>query len=113
MDEEKYDWKMDDCPYKSLIFRSFWWLRKTFMRPYYFMMVRTKLHKISGLHEELAKSGRVDIFPFKGGGRGFMLVLYKKDALYFHQDGDHFAYDGCETGEYENGDVTIFDNIEK
>ena len=42
-----------------------------------------------------------------------MLVIDQKDALYFYQDGDHFSYDGCEIGEYEKGEVTIFDNLEK
>lgn len=64
-------------------------------------------------HEIFSKIGRVDLFPFQSGHRGFMMVLDGKTALYFYQDGDHFSYDGFEMGEYEKGDITIFDNIGK
>ncbi len=53
---------------------------------------------------------RIDILPLKLGYRGFMIILDKKTALYFCQDGDHFVYDGFEMGKYERGDVTIFDD---
>ena len=32
---------------------------------------------------------------------------------YLYQDGDHFVYDGCEFGDYDPGDVTIFDGYKK
>jgi hypothetical protein len=56
----------------------------------------------------------VDIFPFsprEGGHRGFMLVLDRKMALYFYQDGESFRYDGYEMGEYDKGDVSVFDDM--
>ena len=40
-----------------------------------------------------------------------MIVIDRSTALYFYQDSDHFKYDGFEIGEYEKGDVTIFDNF--
>src|SRR3989338_9737291 len=58
--------------------------------------------------EVFSKVRRVDIFPTKGR-RAFIIVLDQKTALFFHQDGDHFKYDGWETGEYAKGDVTVFD----
>ncbi len=54
---------------------------------------------------------RIDIFPSVSGGRGFQIILDKSTALYFYQDGDHFVFDGSEVGEYEGGDVTIFDHL--
>jgi len=65
------------------------------------------------LHDILAKTERIDIFPYQDGSRGFMIVLNKEVALYFNQGGDHFVYDGFEVGKYGGGDVTIFDGIEK
>jgi len=62
-------------------------------------------------HEAFSNIKRVDIFPTAAGGRGFILVLDKKTALYFYQNGDHFIYDGFELGEYDGGDVTIFDGL--
>ncbi len=62
-------------------------------------------------HELFLKVKRIDFLPTGAETRGFVLVLNRKTALYFYQDGDHFAYDGYEMGEYEKGDVTIFDNI--
>lgn len=47
-------------------------------------------------------SKRIELYPISGD---------LKTALYFHQDGDHFKYDGFEMGEYEKGDITIFDDI--
>jgi hypothetical protein len=61
------------------------------------------------LHDILASVGRVDIVPSKSGFRGFSIVFDNLFALYFNQDGDHFAYDGYEFGDYDNGDVTVFD----
>ncbi len=65
----------------------------------------------SEAHDLFSKVRRIDLLPLKFGYRGFMIVLDKKTALYFHQDYDHFIYDGFEMGKYEKGDVTIFDNL--
>lgn len=59
--------------------------------------------------EVFGNAGRIDIYPVSGNIRGFILVLDLKIAFYFYQDGDHFVYDGFEMGEYQKGDVTIFD----
>lgn len=64
-------------------------------------------------HEIFSQVKSVDLLPLESGNRGFMMVLDNKTALYFYQDGDHFVYDGFEMGEYEKGDVTIFDNLKK
>lgn len=59
-----------------------------------------------------SKSKNIDIFPLgPEGGRGFILVIDNHTSFWFYQDGDHFAYDGFEMGEYGNGDVTIFDEM--
>lgn len=63
------------------------------------------------LHEVFDKVERVDIFPSGGNKRGFILVLDRQTALFFYQDGDHFEYDGFEMGEYNKGEVTIFDSL--
>lgn len=62
-------------------------------------------------HDIFGNIKRVDIYPSASGQRGFIVILDLKTALYFYQDGDHFKYDGFEMGEYDRGDVTIFDNI--
>ncbi|MEK9194511.1 MAG: hypothetical protein AAB884_01745 [Patescibacteria group bacterium] len=62
-------------------------------------------------HELFSRVDRIDLLPLKSGHRGFIMVLNKKTALYFYQDGDRFVYDGFEMGEYEKGDITIFDNL--
>lgn len=64
-------------------------------------------------HELFSKIERIDFFPTTPGNRGFVLIFDLQTAIYFHQDGDHFAYDGFEMGEYEKGDVTIFDRIKR
>ena len=63
------------------------------------------------LHEVLNSVKAIDIFPYSGNSRGFILVLDRQTALFFNQDGDHFEYDGFEMGEYNKGEVTIFDNM--
>ena len=62
-------------------------------------------------HEVFSSAERVDIYPISGDSRGFIIVLDQKTALYFYQDGDHFKYDGFEMGEYDKGNVTIFDHL--
>lgn len=64
-------------------------------------------------HELFSNTKSIDLFPLSSpSGRGFMIVIDRKTALYFYQDGDHFKYDGFEIGPYEKGDVTIFDNLQ-
>lgn len=55
---------------------------------------------------------RVDVIPSSSGRRGFQIILNKSTALYFYQDGDHFTFDGYESGDYDGGNVTIFDDLE-
>lgn len=55
---------------------------------------------------------RIDIQPLSGaGGRGFIIYLDCKLSLHFYQEGDRFYYDGLEIGEYEKGEVTVFDRL--
>ena len=64
-------------------------------------------------HKLFSKVQRIDIFPRGGSdGRALTLILDRKTALFFYQDGDHFKYDGFEMGEYEKGDVYVFDRLE-
>ncbi len=63
------------------------------------------------LHDIFHKTETIDIFPFAGNSRGFILVLDRQTAFFFYQNGDHFEYDGFEMGEYVKGDVTIFDEL--
>lgn len=62
-------------------------------------------------HALFANAQKVDVIPFESGEGGFKFILNRSTALYFYQDGDHFVYDGWETGEYEKGEVTIFDHL--
>lgn len=79
----------------------------------------SRLAKELGLNSQLmeesqnlfSKVSRIDIIPDNSGERGFQIILDKLTALYFYQEGDHFIFDGSEAGEYENGDVTIFDRL--
>lgn len=64
------------------------------------------------LHEIFSQSQRIDLIPSKVHGRGFKIIIDQKTALFFDQDGDKFAYDSWEAGEYtEKGKVTIFDDL--
>ena len=58
----------------------------------------------------LFEEASVDMVPTKTGGRGFQIILNNKLSLYFYQDGKHFKYDGWEVGEYEDGDIAVFDS---
>ena len=63
-------------------------------------------------HDLFSKSERIDLFPRGGSdGRSITMVIDRKTALFFYQDGDHFKYDGFEMGEYGKGEVTVFDQI--
>jgi hypothetical protein len=66
---------------------------------------------LDNLHKIFVKTNRIDLVPLRGS-RGFMIILDGKMSLWFYQDGDHFKYDGFELGEYDRGDVTIFDKPE-
>lgn len=95
-----------------------WW-QKLLMKfwPALFMRLMARQMKVKNvifdkLHEVFDKTERVDLFSLNSSdSRGFLLVLDQQTALYFYQDGDHFKYDGFEMGEYEKGDVTIFDKL--
>ena len=54
---------------------------------------------------------RVDIYPIVTNYRGFIIVIDLKLAMFFHQDGEQFVFDGLELGVYEKGDVTILDPL--
>ncbi len=55
-------------------------------------------------------ANRIDITPLPSrNGRGFIICLDNKLSIFFYQENDHFYFDGLEIGEYENGDVTVFD----
>lgn len=62
-------------------------------------------------HELFSNVERLDIIPTQSETRGFIMILDGQTALYFYQNGDHFSYDGYEMGEYDKGDVTIFDHL--
>ena|SRR3989344_4399967 len=61
------------------------------------------------VHTAFKGTERIDLVPLRSGHRGFQLIIDGSTSIYFNQDGDHFVYDGFESGEYEKGDVTIFD----
>ena len=63
-------------------------------------------------HELFSGVGRIDLFPTHGT-RGFILVMDRKTALFFYQEGDHFSYDGFEMGRYNKGEVTVVDGLNK
>lgn len=63
------------------------------------------------LHKIFSKSEKIDFFVSDNNERGFILVLNHQVSLFFYQDGDSFRYDGFEVGEYDKGDVTIFDSL--
>ena len=57
---------------------------------------------------------RIDFQPLSGvNGRGLIIFIDKKLSLWFFQDGDKFKFDGYEMGEYDKGEVTVFDKIKK
>lgn len=66
---------------------------------------------LSRLHRALSASERVDLIPFDWGRRGFVVLLDHEVALHFTQDGDGFAYAGYDTGDFDAGDVTLFDDL--
>lgn len=68
--------------------------------------------KIDLAYKLFENSKRIDIQPLSGPkGRGFIISLDNNFTLWFYQDGDHFKFDGIEMGEYDNGEVTVFDSL--
>ncbi len=78
----------------------FWWHARK-------MGIDTTIYEKA--HEAFSRTHCIDLLPSRSGSRGFQIILDHNTALYFYQDGDHFVYDGFEMGEYDEGDVTIFD----
>ncbi len=120
-DREKFEEELKEMgiEYDPKAFKTGWWTR--FLLKFNPITGIKRFNKQSGMendifedaHEIFSKVGRIEIFPLPGGRRGFILVLNQKTALFFHQDADHFKYDGFEMGEYAKGDVTIFDHVPK
>ena len=93
-----------------------WWKRMLFrLWPQAIFKIATNKVDINidfyKLHKIFSKSEKIDIFPTNINERGFILVLNQQVSLFFFQDGDNFKYDGFEVGEYEKGDITIFDSL--
>ena len=62
---------------------------------------------------KLFDDSKIHIEPLSGGSRGFIITLDGKLSLWFFQDGDHFKFDGIEMGKYDDGEVTVFDDLKK
>lgn len=62
---------------------------------------------------KLFEDAKIHIEPLSSSGRGFVITLDNKLTLWFYQDGKHFKFDGIEMGEYDNGEVTVFDDCKK
>jgi len=63
---------------------------------------------------KLFHDAKIHIQPLSGiTGRGFIVFIDNKLSLWFNQNGDHFKYDGYEMGEYDGGEVTVFDAIRR
>jgi hypothetical protein len=41
------------------------------------------------------------------------MVLDQTTALFFYQEDDYFKYDGFEIGEYQVGEVSVFDDVQQ
>ena len=64
--------------------------------------------------EKLFANKKIHIEPLHGtGGRGFIICIDNKLTLWFYQDSDCFKYDGFEIGEYDDGEVTVFDRLKR
>ena len=119
VDREKFEEELKEMgiEYNPSGFKTSLWTRLMLkLKPTLGIKMFNKEHGITNdifdkAHEVFSKVERTDIFPLKGRHRGFIIVLDQKTALFFYQDGDHFKYDGWETGEYAKGKVTIFDDL--
>ncbi len=96
------------------------WHQKLLMKisPGWFMNMRAKKlgldYKKVDLAFKLFRDAKIHIQPLSGvNGRGFIMFIDNKLSLWFNQDGDCFKYDGFEMGEYDGGEVTVFDGIQK
>lgn len=56
---------------------------------------------------------KIHIQPLSGQNRGFIIFVDNKISYWFFQEGDHFEYDGFEMGEYDDGDVQVFDGLKR
>ena len=119
-DVEDVDPKNGIFDFKNLKESGVSWYTRFLLRFFPFQGLR-RLTREFGLNPDTMEKAndlffnikRIDIIPSASGERGFQIILDKSTALYFYQDGDHFVYDGSETGEYESGEVTIFDGLKR
>ncbi|MEK7643989.1 MAG: hypothetical protein AAB390_01665 [Patescibacteria group bacterium] len=103
------DGEMEAVPWhKKLLFR---------IAPMLVMKMEARHLRIDSRKFELAEklfgdAERIDVRPLAGvDGRGFIVTIDNGLSLFFCQDGDRFIYDGYEIGEYEDGNVTVFDSL--
>jgi len=96
-----------DIPFWQRLLLRFW-PRMAFR--YYGAKLDVNNRMLDKLHDTFVQSKRIDIIPLSAN-RGFMIVIDGKMSLWFYQEEDHFKYDGFEMGEYDKGDVTIFDKL--
>lgn len=94
------------------------WLTKLYIKlfPKQFLKQAVKENKgnpqrIDYAEKLFAGCKRIDIKPLSGNSRGFIITLDNNFSLWFFQDGDTFVYDGFETGEYTDGEITVFDGL--
>ena len=67
--------------------------------------------KMISYAQNLFADKKIHIQPLSGvSGRGFIIFVDNKISFWFFQDENHFVYDGFEMGEYDDGDVTVFDS---
>ncbi len=95
---------------------KFNWLDKMFIKFFPKIFLKSAAEKqainprkLNWAEKLFADCQRIDIKPLRGTSRGFIIYLDSKLSLWFYQDGDHFTFDGYEIGEYEKGEVTVFD----
>ena len=96
---------------------KFPWYKKFLMRffPKTFLKISADDLGLEGRKIDLAyklfDDAKVHIEPLSGESRGFIITLDGKLSLWFLQDGNHFKFDGIEMGEYDDGEVTVFDEL--
>ena len=87
--------------------------KEIFTTGYYIKGNKGDPKKIEYAEKLFRNCERIDVQPLSSGSRGFIITLDNNFSMCFFQDHDHFVYDGFETGEYDNGDVTVFDNLKQ
>lgn len=95
------------------------WYKKLLFRISPRLLMKLEAHnlkiddkKFEFANKLFANAERVDILPLSGiDGRGFVITIDNNLSLLFSQDGNRFVYDGYEIGKYEDGNVTVFDNL--